>query len=427
MTSRSSLWQFLCALCILGLLDRSSRGLVAALGCDAGPDVLTEDHGKTIPQTCIEVPSDENGSTMVSKRCYYTYVPDSCFESSAPVKAPLVLDIHGFGSCPSLQVSYSGWMETAEQDCMVLMWPLGNDLEGVDGTCWNLPGFLRSDDYGNEGGNNVETIPCCCQGKEYPPPKDPNDTLFLKMAIDKIVEDFAQRDDLSIDSSRIYAAGHSNGCMASLSMAALHSDTIAAVCCHAGSVVTPFPPNYSPVPIWMTHGVKDYDILWDGRPNYLYENTGFWSMDQIMDYLSEQNGCSEEIEEDLMTCEGQVGTLYRRKNCLQNASVELVGLSEAGHFPYKVPFWFKPIVMAYGETPTEIDTTKLAWQFCKSHSKGGTTADEVTTDEVTTNEVSTNETSLECSSRGFRSAMGPGATMSLFAILLGGQILAGFL
>jgi poly(3-hydroxybutyrate) depolymerase len=298
-------------------------------------------------------------------------------------KVPLVLDVHGYGVCPLFQAAFTGWKEKAEEECFVVVWPSGNNDEQFGAPCFNLEGFLRSEDYGTATGNNMTTCPCCCYKDKGAPTKEPNDPLFLKLAIESVVESFEAKTKpaptmtdhtstrLAIDPTRVYMAGHSNGCIASLAMAALYSDTIAAVCCHAGAVVTPFSDqDYRPVPIWLAHGKKDKVVpyegatLFDGPP---VGAIGFWSTDQTMDYLAKQNDCEEETITTLETNQtGIVGTVFRQTRCHQNANIEVVALFESGHFPYELPESFF-IGLGLEETPTKIDTTSLAWDFCSKH------------------------------------------------------------
>jgi len=162
--------------------------------CDIGPDALSDTYSRNIPHKCIQDPYG-------GERCYYTYIPDSCYDfddvTDGPKtkKVPLVMDIHGFGVCPWYQAGGDGWMQQAEKDCFVLVWPLGSDSQRAntyDGeTCWNLPGFLRSDDYGN----GVATYPACCfepRAPNDPPPRDPDDPLVLTMIIDSVVESISE-------------------------------------------------------------------------------------------------------------------------------------------------------------------------------------------------------------------------------------------
>jgi len=237
--------------------------------CDNGPNALRNKFGKSIPQTCIDV---QYNIFSKMERCYYTYVPESCTKPSSSVSSnlqlPLVFDIHAYSSCPVEAASYTGWMEQAEEECFVLVWPIGNIAEdGWFGNCWNILGGLKDksdNNYGEVNGKDVTTADCCCIKKPGKKAVKPNDPLFLRNVIDSVVQSFSNGDytmddntNISIDRSRVYMAGHSNGCMASLSMAALYSDVVAAVCCHSGSLLTPFPSKYTddPVPVWKVHGM----------------------------------------------------------------------------------------------------------------------------------------------------------------------------
>jgi len=288
------------------------------------------------------------------------------------------VDVHGRGGCALWHTLYSGWKEKAEAECIAVVWPNGSRLEGVDGTCFHVPGLARTDDYGLPGGNNVTTSSCCCLEEEdseevtlRPDDSLPNDPLFLKMAIDRVLEDASLTEDYNLDPNRVYMAGHSNGCVTSLAMAALYSDTIAAVCCHAGALATPFPEDYHPVPIWLVHGRKDETLPYEGTSTLFPSGEyGGWSMDQTMEYLRQKNDCNGDfvLQEALVDDnEDNVGTVYTRSDC--GAHLELVELDESGHFPYKIPPMLQGILTGFGEAPTTVDTTAMAWEFCEAYAK----------------------------------------------------------
>jgi len=117
--------------------------------CDLGPDALTDafaDENKSIPRTCFDVPyNSDNGplpdTTMTIERCYYTYVPETCNSDAAAstttdsskqeqllnnLNLPLVFDIHSLTSCPLLSARFTGWLEKAEEECFVVVWPIGS-------------------------------------------------------------------------------------------------------------------------------------------------------------------------------------------------------------------------------------------------------------------------------------------------------------
>jgi len=355
-------------LCILGIglasaddPDANGDFESSVYQCDTGPDAMSDVFGKDIPRTCIQVPNADWLSKTI-ERCYFTYVPESCQAANDPLKLPLVFDIHGLTSCPMYSARYTGWMEKAEEECLVVVWPIGNvnDNYATQG-CWNLPGFL-------EGDGDVMTSPCCCfEFPDMSTSKYPDDQLFLRMAIDSVVESFDAKPEktIAIDKSRVYMAGHSNGCMTSLAMAATHSDVVAAVCCHAGALITPFPQNYSPVPIWMAHGVKDEIIPFEGEVALdlgLLGKLGFWSFEDTMNYIADLNGCEEEMVET--TNLGEIGTAYKRTNCTNSADVESVILYNSGHNPY-----LPPTNSSFAEElDAAVDTTAMAWEFCSSYS-----------------------------------------------------------
>jgi len=406
--------------------------------CNNGPDALTEESGKSIPRTCFDVPynsekdnNEENAATTKMERCYYTYVPESCTTDSksaenyngetAVLNLPVVFDIHGLLSCPLWSTRYTGWLEKAQEECFVVVWPIGNTEQSATPGCWNLPGFLTAE---NRTENDVTTPPCCCFEGMDPdsalpviPTEEPNDPLFLRMVIDSVVEAFqndnktiattttqtttnttttteTQNDEVSnnttaitttakvtIDRSRVYMSGHSNGCMTSLTMAALYSDSVAAVCCHAGSLITPFPASasttgtYIPVPVWMVHGMQDTVIPYEGTTLVdmaPFGSIGFWSTQDLVKYIAKKNECHNQEEysdEEDDTTGNSTTFFYTSNNCTNNATVELVMMSAVGHVPYiqnsnpEVPIFEQ----GGANELSRVDTTALAWEFCSSH------------------------------------------------------------
>lgn len=331
---------------------------VSSSACDTGPHALTAAYLKNIPQTCIDVPVGDS----TRERCFYTYVPETCAQLEIS-KAPLVLDVHGMGSCPLWSAGYTGWMQKAEEECIVVAWPTGNQ-NGIMPRCFNTPGFLTSDDI-SETPSDVTAMPCCClDDTTFKPREEAYDPLFLKMVIDEVVHQQSNA-SVVVDSDRVYMAGHSNGCMISLAMAAIYSDTIAAVACHAGSLMTPFEDeNYTPVPIMMVHGLKDDIVPYEGKTMFDLPGMGplgFLPMNETMKYLGDQNECTTDEERDIFDQDGIVGRTFKKTNCKDGANIEVVTLFDAGHNPYSSP--------VLGDRTT-VDTTAMAWDFCKGYSKG---------------------------------------------------------
>ena len=235
-------------------------------------------------------------------------------------------------------------------------------------SCWNMEGFASSP----ADGNDDITTPCCCMENtalgSFQSDSEPNDTLFLKMAIDNVLKTFDANpsSQLTIDPGRVYMAGHATGCMLALAMAAKHSETVAAVCCHAGAVITGFDSdNPSPVPIWMIHGKQDTVIPYDGLSlGYDGDPLGFWSVPDTMDYLATKNGCAEKNNVVLTDdSDAVIGSIASGGMCDNNADVEIVTLDESGHMI------FQGVEPLYGEPQTMVDTTTMAWDFCSAYIK----------------------------------------------------------
>jgi poly(3-hydroxybutyrate) depolymerase len=354
---------------IAAFLAASSFSMVSAQSvsevCSFGPDGVNLSlaakggPGGMAPRHCFEFGGVE--------RCYYTYIPASCKDSTQ--KVPLVVDSHGTFNCPGTLVQYSGWVEKAEEECLVVLMPSASMDPLFSESCFNLQGFaidLNSFDL-------VATSPCCCNDGTAPAglfsaQDDPDDAAFVKMAIDDALARFPNGADtsLTLDSTRVYMAGHSNGCMTSLSVAARFSDTVAAVCCHAGTIITGFDQDgYSPVPIWMVSGAKDSLVAYNGQsvPVPGVGTIGQWSNAKMYSYLLNANGCTISSIGPVEDGGDTVGSVMTAGACTDGATVEFLTLDESGHDVYNTFY-----VPEYGGSPTTVDTTALAYEFCAAFS-----------------------------------------------------------
>eukprot|EP00980_Cylindrotheca_fusiformis_P020945 scaffold7970_cov118-Cylindrotheca_fusiformis.AAC.1 len=262
------LYSFFCVLAALSQLSTADQ---------APPDRMIEIGAE---QTCIK--SDD----FEGERCFYTLIPDCAGEDS-----PLVYDIHGYGASPALLTFVTQWNNKAEENCFVLVYPIGTtDPDTVQDPCWGIPGGLQLE-------NGTASPPCCCvKGSEAVPNDD--EGPFLRQIAAVLSRDIPIQTSgsVTIDTKRIYMAGHSNGCITSLYMAAQFSDMVAAVGCHSGTGVSPFPDTYNPRPIAMIHGKADSAIgydkslrLFSTMPGYNITLPLFSALDTY-DIISETNG-----------------------------------------------------------------------------------------------------------------------------------------
>jgi polyhydroxybutyrate depolymerase len=309
--------------------------------CQNGPDGFAIFEGQ---RTCIESPE------FRGKRCFFTLIPECAGEDS-----PLVFDLHGYDSCPTASVFYTGWRQLAQEQCFVLVYPAGTtDPDIAERPCWGLPGGVEDD-------NGRSSPPCCCR-KANLVPVVTNAGAFLRQIAAVTARDVPidTSGSVTIDTKRIYMGGHSNGCMASISIAAKNSDMVAAVGCHAGTVITPFPETYNPTPMAFIHGTADAVVIYDG-------SGFFFGAEAMQAIVSKVNGCTMFNETRTLgdTTTNNI-TEFASTSCANNASVVLYALDNVGHIPY--PAAEAIGINEEGTTPTRIDTTEMLWDFVKGYS-----------------------------------------------------------
>lgn len=238
----------------------------------------------------------------------------------------------------------------------------------IDTGCWTSPGgSVQADPL-----TNRSTSDCCCRkGGDYVAADEREDLSFL-VQIAKDLEttmNVSVSNEVSIDYSRIYVTGHSNGCYASMAMAMQRSDFVAAVCCMAGAMLTPPADNYQPTPIWFLGGSLDdrvdpYGQLGGEGSTYIPSQLGGYER------FAALNGCTMEWKSEVpvpgMDLNDQLGMMQTRTShsCINDANVTWVSLTTAGHMVYAdVGFEFFPPTAAI----TTVDTTSLAWEACSVH------------------------------------------------------------
>ena len=320
-----------------------------------------------VPQICVELAG--------VSRCFYVLVPEG-----TTGEVPLVFDIHGTGACPIFQVALTGWFQLAQANKFVVVFPLGvTDAAIADNTCFALPAGLVIGD--------IEASNCCCSLGSTTDTDfnfiDANitmDTEFLRMAIEEVIANVgpATEGAVSIDRKKVFMAGQSNGCIASLAMAATHSDLVTGVACHAGKSATPFAEDYIPVPTFIVHGLKDFELPYAEITHG--NGVGFASTPDQFKAIADRNGCAEDIVTEMLPDgEGKVET---RTGCTNNADVTLVTLNNAGHSPYRGVESGQELNPR--SLPTTIDTSQLAWDFLSMIGETTTAPTEAPTEAPTT-------------------------------------------
>lgn len=147
-------------------------------------------------------------------------------QSSTPKALPVVLNFHGAMSNGKQQETYSGLNRTADRFGFIAVYPNGTGRLGH--LTWNAG--------------------LCCGYAMFHHVDDVHFVLAL-------LDDLAVR--TSIDRTRVYATGISNGAMMSYRLAAEASDRLAAIAPVAGTLVLPFFHPTAPIPIMHIHSVDD--------------------------------------------------------------------------------------------------------------------------------------------------------------------------
>ena len=176
-----------------------------------------------------------DGETIT--REYIIHVPSGYQEGD---NLPLVIVYHGFGGCAYYMAEEtSGLNDLADAENFFVAYPQAAYRPAKEDTYWE-PGF--------NGGENIYL----------------DDVFFSEQLIEHIDEEF------SLDLSRVYAAGYSNGGMLTYSLACLRGDLFAGVCVMSGALLDGMDScdPTQPVPMIIFHGVGDFVLLYNGDQSY---------------------------------------------------------------------------------------------------------------------------------------------------------------
>lgn len=182
------------------------------------------------------------------EREYIMYVPESYDPAHA---SPLVLCFHGYTSSANTIMSYSGFNQIADTANFIVVYPQGTLLSG--NTHWNVGGWTL----------NSTT----------------DDVGFTNALLDSISAEY------TIDSSKVYSTGMSNGGFMSFLLACQLSERIAAVASVTGSMTPEIfndcDPQH-PTPVLQIHGTTDGTVPYSGAS---------WTkpIGQVLEYWVEYN------------------------------------------------------------------------------------------------------------------------------------------
>ena len=267
------------------------------------------------------------------ERCWLLLVPAILNESS---NVPLLIDIHGGGDDMYEQRWTSDFANISMDQGFIVAYPQGHNDVWNMASNWSpcLVGVLCSEE---------------------------DDVGFILQILDTIMQNH------SIDKSRVYVTGWSNGCGMTQRLAVEASEVFAAAGCMAMYRFEEAPSDYSPIPFMEVHGFLDeivyYATTAPTAPIFGPEKGALQNLDSWADL----NGCRGSVPEVVVS---EVDYDIRGyTDCENETQVMLVSLFFAAHNPYEHD---DPDGLVPGRgwaNPTGVPSSTIVWEFMSKFSK----------------------------------------------------------
>jgi polyhydroxybutyrate depolymerase len=275
----------------------------------------------------VSILNRTNGTIVSSghRREYLLHVPAS-YDRARPT--PLVISMHGAMNWPAFQMNLSQWNRAADQNGFIVVYPAGT---GTGLKTWFMEG-------------------------EETPSRMP-DVVFISELIDTLAAEY------TIDPTRIYANGVSNGGGMAFALSCTLSHRIAAIGAVAAAQSLPWSwcADSTPVPMIAFHGSADPIVPYNGAPPGLLNPRPFPSVATWAAQWARRNHCAETPVESVVAADV---TRREYSDCADNAAVVLYTIAGGGHtWPggKPMPEWL------VGRTSNGIDATSEMWAFFRQH------------------------------------------------------------
>ena len=282
------------------------------------------DYEPNISEHCIEYDELE--------RCWLLLVPLIPNES-AP--APLLVDMHGNGDDMYQQRWTSDFANISMEQGFFVAYPQGHN------NAWNHGSSL---------------IPCSDELRC----SEEDDVGFILQMLDTIMQNH------SVDKSRVYVTGWSNGCGMTQRLAVQASEVFAAAGCMAMYRFAEVQSDYSPIPFMEVHGLLDEIVLYattaPAAPVFGPEKGAIQNLESWADL----NGCQGSIPEVIVSEEDYDIRGYT--DCENEAQVMLVSLFFAAHNPYEHDDPVADPGRGWAN-PTGVPSSTIVWEFVSQFSK----------------------------------------------------------
>ncbi len=266
-----------------------------------------------------------NGSILHDglEREYIIYLPAS-YSGGEPV--PLVLNFHGFGSNAQEQMYYGDFRSIADTAGFLIVHPQGTLFNGIPH--WNVGGWT--------GGSTVD------------------DVGFTEALIDSLANEY------TIDTTRVYSTGMSNGGFMSFLLACQLSEKITAIASVTGSMTTETYNNSNPqhpTPILQIHGTADDVVPYNGTE-------GMKPIEEVLAYWVDYNNCN--ITPDVIGLpnidpdDGSTVEQWLYTGGYNGVAVKHYKVIEGGHTWPGTAFWFPG-------TNNDINASVEIWNFLSQY------------------------------------------------------------
>jgi polyhydroxybutyrate depolymerase len=276
-------------------------------------------------------------------RTYLLHVP-STYDGHSPV--PLVIVLHGGGGNAENIEKVTGFSDLADREGFIVVYPDGTGRLDYRLLTWN-GGF------------------CCGYALE----NNVDDVGFIRALIPHLQQNY------SINASRIYATGISNGGIMSYRLGAELSDILAAIAPVAGSIggqaseqesLWRIPEPLCPLSVIAFHGTHDTRIPYDGgRPteNNTRGAYSYLSVNESIAFWVTYDDCETPPERNISSSGNIITDTYNGGK--DNTSVVLYTIINGTH---SWPGGTKG--RERGDEPTmEISATEIMWEFFQNHPK----------------------------------------------------------
>jgi polyhydroxybutyrate depolymerase len=266
-------------------------------------------------------------------RDYRVHVPPSLSSD----KPPVVIVMHGGLGNSIIMEKMTSFSEKADMEGFLVVYPNGTSIRGrPESRVWN-------------SGH------CCGIALE----QNVDDVGFIREVIE------ALKINYSINPSRVYITGFSNGAMMTYRLGAELSDIVAAIAPVSGTIgghATEDAPLYIipdplyPVPVLAMHGKLDEQVKYDGgHGNETIGTRIDLSVNESISFWVRNNGCSQT---PVTIVDGNI-TIDTYSKCKLKAKVILYTIQNGEHA------WPGGL----GDTAQEVNATDVIWDFFKDISK----------------------------------------------------------